>query len=80
MQEAFWFPLAALLEHSRHVQYTARGEFEFPGILVGEPDRHVVWGLTYSFLESFFQVLGSPLPNRWSEDLRPYVRGMDEAR
>jgi len=80
VQEAFWFPLAALLDRSRHVQYTARGEFEFPGILVGEPDRHVVWGLTYSFLESFFQVLGSPLPNRWSEDLRPYVRGMDEAR
>lgn len=74
VEEAFWFPLHGLLDRARHVHYRARGELEFPGILVGEPDRHVVWGLTYSFLESFFRVLGTPLPDRWSEDLRQYAR------
>jgi len=27
----------------------------------------VVWGLTYRFLESFFQVVGHPLPDRWDQ-------------
>jgi 8-oxo-dGTP pyrophosphatase MutT (NUDIX family) len=80
VQDAFWFPLGGLLDRARHVQYTAHGEFEFPGILVGEPDRHVVWGLTYSFLESFFHVLGSPLPDRWTEEMRAYSRQMEQAQ
>ena len=50
----------------------------FPGILVGEPDRHVVWGLTYSFLESFFELVGTPLPNRWTEDMDRYARERHE--
>ena len=68
VREAFWFPLRALLEPQRHVEYSA-GSREwkgFPGILVGEPERHVVWGLTYRFLEIFFELVGQPLPNRWS--------------
>jgi len=36
-------------------------EAHYPGILVGEPDRHVVWGLTYRFLELFFVALGRQL-------------------
>jgi 8-oxo-dGTP pyrophosphatase MutT (NUDIX family) len=78
VQDAFWFPVEGLLDRARHVQYTAHGEFEFPGILVGEPDRHVVWGLTYSFLESFFSVVGSPLPNRWTPEMRRYSRKLEE--
>src|SRR3989442_7466293 len=77
VQDAFWFPLDGLLDRARHVQYTAHGEFEFPGILVGEPDRHVVWGLTYGFLESFFSVLGSPLPDRWTEEMRSFARKLE---
>lgn len=80
VQDAFWFPLDGLLDRARHVQYTAHGEFEFPGILVGEPDRHVVWGLTYSFLESFFSVLGSPLPDRWTEEMRGFARQIEQSR
>ena len=38
----------------------------FPGILVGEPERHVVWGLTYRFLDIFMGAIESPLPDRWS--------------
>jgi 8-oxo-dGTP pyrophosphatase MutT (NUDIX family) len=65
--QAFWFPLASLLDAGRHVEYTIRrgGEVRFPGILVGEPERHVVWGLTYRFLEVFFEIVGHPLPDRW---------------
>ncbi len=80
VQDAFWFPLDGLLDRARHVQYTAHGEFEFPGILVGEPDRHVVWGLTYSFLESFFTLLGSPLPDRWTEEMRSFARQIEQSR
>lgn len=74
VQQAFWFPVGGLLDDARHVHYTTHGEIEFPGILVGEPDRHVVWGLTYSFLETFFKVLGRPLPDRWSEEMRRFAR------
>jgi 8-oxo-dGTP pyrophosphatase MutT (NUDIX family) len=70
VEQAFWFPVRGLLEPRRHVPYTAHTPLEFPGILVGEPDRHVVWGLTYSFLEAFFAAVGRPLPDRWSPELR----------
>jgi len=77
VNDAFWFPLSGLLDPVRHVQYTTGGELEFPGILVGEPDRHVVWGLTYSFLESFFHAVGHPLPDRWNDDMRRYARELE---
>lgn len=73
VEEAFWFPVERLLDPALHVSYRAHralGELDFPGILVGRPERHVVWGLTYSFLESFFEVLGRPLPDRWTEATR----------
>ncbi|MEM7409763.1 MAG: CoA pyrophosphatase [Myxococcota bacterium] len=80
VQEAFWFPVHGLLDPARHVQYATHGELEFPGILVGEPDRHVVWGLTYSFLESFFHAIASPLPDRWTEQMRAYSRELERER
>lgn len=71
VREAFWFPLASLHESERHVDHPwARERTTAPGILVGEPGRHVVWGLTYRFLEVFFEILGAPLPDRWREELR----------
>jgi 8-oxo-dGTP pyrophosphatase MutT (NUDIX family) len=69
VREAFWFPVRSLLEPARFVEYPiprATGLLA-PGILVGEPERHIVWGLTYRFLESFFQIIGRPLPDRWSQ-------------
>jgi 8-oxo-dGTP pyrophosphatase MutT (NUDIX family) len=66
---AFWFPLAGLLEPTSHVGLSKRygeREVEFPGIAVGDPERHVVWGLTYRFLEIFLDLIGRPLPEgRW---------------
>ena len=77
VREAFWFPLADLAAPARRVAYRAY-TVDFPGILIGEPQRHVVWGLTYSFLESFFRAVGSPLPNRWTPEQTAYARGLDQ--
>ena len=64
---ALWVPVVRLVDPAYHVEYpTPIGGY--PGILVGEPDRHVVWGLTYRFLEIFLDVLGRPLPERWVRD------------
>lgn len=64
VESALWVPLGRLVDPAHHVEYpTPYGAF--PGILVGEPERHVVWGLTYRFLEIFLDVLGHPLPERW---------------
>jgi len=71
VREAFWFPVSDLLEPDRHVPYYSplMKDFEFPGILVGQPDRHVVWGLTYRFLDIFLGAIARPLPNRWGDML-----------
>jgi 8-oxo-dGTP pyrophosphatase MutT (NUDIX family) len=60
VRTALWVPASALLEPARHVGYRW-GPLRMPGICVGDPDRHVVWGLTYQLLESFFAVVGTPL-------------------
>jgi len=67
VEHAFWFPIAALQDAERHVEFAAprAGSQLFPGIRVGESDHHVVWGLTYRFLEVFFEIVGRPLPHRW---------------
>jgi len=69
VREAFWVPVRRLVEPDRRVRRAFRdtGSFEFPGIVVGEPDRHVVWGLTYRFLEVFFRAIGWPFPDAWSD-------------
>ena len=58
--------LAELHDPRRHVDYRfgPASEYCFPGIVVGDPDRHVVWGLTYRFLEVLLAALGRPLPER----------------
>lgn len=71
VREAFWFPLRSLHDEERQVEYPRSwAGRRFPGILVGEPERHIVWGLTYRFLEQFFEVTGRPLANRWSDGWR----------
>jgi 8-oxo-dGTP pyrophosphatase MutT (NUDIX family) len=74
VQNAFWFPLIDLLDASRHVEHVIpeMPDVRFPGIVVGESGRHVVWGLTYRFLDRMLHVLGHPLPDRWG-DLARFV-------
>jgi len=66
VRDAFWFPLDALLDPERHIDHPAKVESDrlYPGILVGEPGRHVVWGLTYHFLDQFLEILGQPFFRR----------------
>jgi len=64
VSDALWVPTATLLDTSRHVPFywpREQRETHYPGILVGRPERHVVWGLTYRFLELFFTAVGRPL-------------------
>jgi 8-oxo-dGTP pyrophosphatase MutT (NUDIX family) len=66
---AFWVPFALLTDARAHVDYHFRhelGELHMPGIRVGDPEPHVVWGLTYRFLERLLEILGTPIANRWS--------------
>lgn len=63
--EAFWVPLAWLLDPARgtRFEHPLARDHRFPAVLVGRPERHVVWGLTYRFLEDFFGILGRRLPD-----------------
>ena len=75
VEQAFWFPLAGLLDTDRHVPYPRKWKgMQMPGILVGQPDRHIVWGLTYRFLDVFLSAIGRPLPDRWPDEGRPTGR------
>ncbi len=69
VQSALWFPLVSLQEPERRVEHEIPElpGMRFPGILVGEAGRHIVWGLTYRFLDGLFEVLGDPFPNRWGD-------------
>jgi 8-oxo-dGTP pyrophosphatase MutT (NUDIX family) len=60
VRTALWVPIPALVEPARHIPHRW-GLMSYPGILVGEPGRHVVWGLTYQLLEGLFDRLGMPL-------------------
>ncbi|MBJ22904.1 MAG: CoA pyrophosphatase [bacterium] len=67
VQQALWFPLAGLHEASRQVEHVVPElpGVRFPGVVVGEPDRHVVWGMTFRFLERVLEVIEHPFPAPW---------------
>ncbi|MGI9431569.1 MAG: NUDIX hydrolase [Myxococcota bacterium] len=71
VQNAFFFPLWELGNPERHVrrQFHETGDWEFPGIVVGEPERHVVWGLTYRFIEVFYGAVGRNFPKGWDREV-----------
>lgn len=77
VQQAFWFPLAGLHDEHRRVEHVIPElpEIRFPGIVVGEPDRHIVWGLTFRFLERMLHVIEHPFSAPWG-NLAQY---MDQA-
>jgi 8-oxo-dGTP pyrophosphatase MutT (NUDIX family) len=61
VREALWVPVDVLLDPARHVGWRY-GPTRLPGVCVGEPDRHVVWGLTHQLLDAFFRVAGVRWP------------------
>src|SRR5262249_29173572 len=63
VEEALWVPVPALLDPARHIGHRY-GPRRWPGVCVGDPDRHVVWGLTYRLLEGLFGVMAMRFPDR----------------
>jgi hypothetical protein len=55
-----------MLDEARRVEYVFEKHpgVRYPGVLVGVPERHVVWGMTYRFLGTLFDRLGHPFPTR----------------
>ena len=80
VQDAFWFPLTSFLDPEIHVDYPMNryGLGNYPGLRVGVLDRHIVWGLTYKFLEILLRIVGHPLPDRWA-DVPPEARPPDRS-
>lgn len=62
VRSAFWFPLAELHDVSRRTTHRIPQlpDHVFPAIVIGEPDRHFVWGLTYRFLDEMFKLVDRP--------------------
>ena len=58
--EALWAPLAWFEDPARVIDYRRPPypELSFPGVVVGDPERHIVWGLTFRFMSAFFEILG----------------------
>lgn len=57
--QALWVPLDWFEDPARVIDYRhpPYPEVSFPGVVVGDPERHVVWGLTFRFLSAFFEIL-----------------------
>ena len=62
--ETLWVPLAWFEDPARVIDYRhpPYPEVSFPGVIVGDPDRHIVWGLTFRFLAAFFEILDRRFP------------------
>ncbi len=58
--ETLWVPLTWFEDPARVIDYRhpPYPEISFPGVVVGDPERHIVWGLTFRFLDAFFEILG----------------------
>ena len=63
VEEALWVTFSDLLDPANKVDYPYRGPGgPFDGIVVGHPQRHIVWGLTRRILRSLVELLGGALP------------------
>jgi 8-oxo-dGTP pyrophosphatase MutT (NUDIX family) len=63
VQDYLWAPLPVLLNPANQVMHPSpsHGRKPYPGIRVSDTPQHVVWGLTYRFVEAFCQVVGAPV-------------------
>ncbi len=60
--ETLWASLAWFEDPARVIdyRYPPSPDVSFPGVVVGDPKRHVVWGLTFRFVSMFFEILQRP--------------------
>jgi hypothetical protein len=54
---ALWVPVPVLVDPARHYAVSDRAAV-VPGNRRGDPDRHVVWGLTCCLVEDLFARVG----------------------
>jgi 8-oxo-dGTP pyrophosphatase MutT (NUDIX family) len=70
--DAFWMPIAELLDDSRHVRRTFSYRdlsIELPALKVLE-DGPVLWGITYRFVDQLLELLGHSIPSMpWDPEL-----------
>jgi len=72
--EAFWMPVAELLDERRHVRRTFSYRdlsIEMPALKVlDDREAPVLWGITYRFLDQLMSLLGHSIPSmQWDPDL-----------
>jgi 8-oxo-dGTP pyrophosphatase MutT (NUDIX family) len=60
VRETLWVPVRRLHDPAHRVDHSW-GLGWFPGIVVGHPGRHVVWGLTYQLVTELLDVAGMGL-------------------
>jgi 8-oxo-dGTP pyrophosphatase MutT (NUDIX family) len=63
VREALLVPVRTIVDPNAQVRHRW-GVGRFPGILVGEPGRHVVWGLTHQLVVQLVGLTGAALPSR----------------
>ncbi len=64
VRDAFWVPVAQLLDPDRRREKTFRFRGEgltYPAIQLLPADRPLLWGITYRLAARFLEVLGRPL-------------------
>lgn len=70
--DAFWMPIADLLDERRHIRRTfsyRELSIELPALKVLE-DGPVLWGITYRFVDELMGLLGHSIPTMpWDPDL-----------
>lgn len=58
VKDAFWVRLSDIIDQQRHGMHTftfAGDPFESPSILLPNPDKPVLWGLTYRLVQEFLK-------------------------
>jgi 8-oxo-dGTP pyrophosphatase MutT (NUDIX family) len=74
VRDAFWVPLRKLLDPARHGEATVRYGAEAmtrPAIRLPQPDKPVLWGLTYRLVMQFLEIVqkeGLSGPRRDSDE------------
>jgi hypothetical protein len=61
LRDAFWISIADLIAHERHVMVSVRFNEEMherPAILLPQPGKPVLWGITYRLVMEFLNLDG----------------------
>lgn len=74
VRDAFWVPLASLVDPARHGQATVRfagSTLATPAIRLPVADKPVLWGLTYRLVMQFLDLVGLIPPSIPDKEIQP---------